>query len=64
MRTAAREAGLRLLDVTPAFAARCPEWTCPELLADQHPSVSGHLLIARTMAGLLAAADAPAEGTR
>jgi lysophospholipase L1-like esterase len=64
MRTAAREASLRLLDVTPAFAARCPEWTCPELLADQHPSVSGHLLLAQTMARLLAAADAPAKEAR
>jgi lysophospholipase L1-like esterase len=64
MRTAAREAGIRLLDVTPAFAARCPGWTCPELLADQHPSIAGHLLVAQTLAAQLAERDALPQAAR
>jgi lysophospholipase L1-like esterase len=64
MRTTAREAGIRLLDVTPAFVARCPAGTCPELLPDQHPSIAGHALVAQTMAALLAAPDEPAEPAR
>ena len=49
IREAAGESGATFVDLTPVFAARCPEWRCEELLPDQHPSAPGHELAAETL---------------
>lgn len=47
LRAWARESGSSLIDPTPAFSQRCPRGRCDLLLADRHPSASGHALFAR-----------------
>jgi lysophospholipase L1-like esterase len=50
IRAAARDSRVPLIDLAPIFAVRCPEGKCAELLPDQHPSIAGHVLAARTIA--------------